>query len=55
VVNNPVSQDSGFGRKAVLAGVISRRVGAAAPALSEWNKDRLADAVAAEVQALLSE
>jgi phosphopantothenoylcysteine decarboxylase/phosphopantothenate--cysteine ligase len=55
VVNNPVSQDSGFGKSVVLAGVMSRRAGAAEPALREWNKDRLADAVAAEVQVLLAE
>ncbi|HKP97723.1 MAG TPA: bifunctional phosphopantothenoylcysteine decarboxylase/phosphopantothenate--cysteine ligase CoaBC [Fibrobacteria bacterium] len=55
VVNNPVADDTGFGRDVVLAGVLSRRPQAASASLQDWDKDQLANTVAAEVQALLTE
>ena len=54
VVNNPVADESGFGKRIVLAAVLSSRSGAAKAVLQDWDKDALASSVAAEVQALLA-
>jgi phosphopantothenoylcysteine decarboxylase/phosphopantothenate--cysteine ligase len=53
VVNNPVTGGAGggFGRDKVLACLLTR--GKASPALAEWEKDQLANALLAGIQALL--
>ena len=55
VVNNPVSETTGFGKGQVMAAVISRSDAGASALLTEWDKDQLANAVAGHVQALLAE
>ncbi|MDB5050133.1 MAG: bifunctional 4-phosphopantothenoylcysteine decarboxylase/phosphopantothenoylcysteine synthetase [Fibrobacteres bacterium] len=54
VVNNPVADDTGFGKRIVLATVLSRRTREGQAVLQDWDKDQLANTVAAEVQALLA-
>jgi phosphopantothenoylcysteine decarboxylase / phosphopantothenate---cysteine ligase len=53
VVNNPVADETGFGKGRVMAAVLSLRDASGTPLLTEWDKDQLANLVAAEVQALL--
>ncbi|MEO7423597.1 MAG: bifunctional phosphopantothenoylcysteine decarboxylase/phosphopantothenate--cysteine ligase CoaBC [Fibrobacteria bacterium] len=52
VVNNPVSDSTGFGKGIVLATVLSRRMVAADSILQDWDKDQLANTVISEVKAL---
>ena len=54
VVNNPVSDTTGFGKGQVMAAVISRKNAGASALLTEWDKDQLANAVAGHVHALLA-
>jgi phosphopantothenoylcysteine decarboxylase / phosphopantothenate---cysteine ligase len=55
VVNNPVSDATGFGKSIVMATVLSLRKGAARPVLQDWDKDQLASTVVSEVKALSAE
>lgn len=54
VVNNPVSDTTGFGKGQVMAAVINRKNAGASALLTEWDKDQLANAVAGHVHSLLT-
>jgi phosphopantothenoylcysteine decarboxylase/phosphopantothenate--cysteine ligase len=51
VVNNPVADDSGFGKSRVAAAILSRD--AKTPSLTEIDKDQLADSLLAHLDTLL--